>query len=85
MLVMGRPTPGLQDQFVDDIAHNRIETGRRFVVKHHLGVENQGAGQPDPLFHAAGQFRRHFPLDPVRQPNFRQPLPDPVSRISALR
>jgi hypothetical protein len=65
----------LQDQLVDDITHDRVEAGRRFVVEHHLGVEYQRPGQPNPFLHAARQFRRVLVLHPRRQTHFLQPPP----------
>jgi len=51
---------GAQDQFVDDVAHDRVQAGGRLIVEHEFGVQNQGPGQADPLAHAARKLRRLF-------------------------
>ena len=47
---------GVDDEIVDDVRHDRIETGGRFVEEDDLGIGGHGARQPDALLHAAGEF-----------------------------
>ncbi len=59
-----RPQPAcLQDQIIDYIRHDRIETGGRFVIEHHFRLERERSRQSHPLFHPARQFRRHLRPD----------------------
>ena len=60
---------GLQNQFVDHVAHDRVEPGRRLVVEHDLGIHRQRPGQPDALAHAAREFGRLLLADSGRQPD----------------
>src|SRR5262245_3562433 len=58
---------GLENQLVDDVAHDRIETSRGFVVEHHLGVECERPSQPDALALAAGELGRLLLLQANRE------------------
>ena len=46
----------VDDQVIDDVRHNGVEAGGRFVEEYNLGIRGDGAGQADTLLHAARQF-----------------------------
>ena len=50
--------PRTQNEFVDDITHDRIKASGGFVVKNDFGVEYQGPSQTNPLSHTARKFGR---------------------------
>ena len=81
MLVTGWLLARLQDQLVDHVTHDRIETGRRFVIKHDLRVQGQGPGQSNPLFHSAGKLGRFLRFLSRRQAHFAEPLPDALGNL----
>ena len=43
----------LDDQFVDDVGHDRVEAGRRLVEEDDFRVGGDGAGKAHPLLHPA--------------------------------
>ena len=74
---------GLEDQLVDDVAHDRVEPGGRLVVEHDLGVERQGPGQADALAQAAGELGGLLVLEAVgagRPPGAARRRPGRASR-----
>ena len=74
--------PGADDQFVDHVAHDRVQPGGRLVVEHDLGFHRQRAGQPDALPHAARQFGRLLGQDRFRQPDFGEPRDGDVANLA---
>ena len=50
----------IENEVVDDVARDGVQTRRRFIVKEDFGIEGDGAGQGDALAHTAGKFGRHL-------------------------
>ena len=48
-----------QDQFVDLIAHDRIETTRGLIIEEQLRVADHRPGDPNPLFHSPRDIVGH--------------------------
>ena len=71
---------GLEDQLVDHVAHDRVQTGRRLVVEHHFRADRQGPRQPDALALASGQLGGLSGLDLRGQADLVQPLRDDLAR-----
>ena len=46
---------GLVQQLLHELARLGVERGERLVEQHHVGVGGVGAGERDPLAHAAGE------------------------------
>src|SRR5687767_7209914 len=55
----------IQNLFTNNDRHERIELAGGFVVKDKLRLNDQGAGNGNALFHAAGKLRRITILDPL--------------------
>ncbi len=71
----------LQDQFVDDVGHDRVEAGGRLVVQHDFGIECQGAGQAYAFLHAAGELSGFFQLGGGGKADFLEALADDVADL----
>ena len=67
---------GAQNQFVDHVAHDRVQAGRRLVVEHDLRLQGQGPGQADAFPHAAGKLGRLLEPHVLRQADLGQPRHD---------
>src|SRR5262249_4953809 len=67
---------GLEDQLVDHVAHDRVETGGRLVVEHDFRADGQRPGQPDALPLAAGELGRLLRGDLQGQADLVEPLDD---------
>ena len=52
----------LDDELIDTVGDDRVQSGGWLVVKDDLRLVNNGPGQPDALFHAAGQLGRFLTL-----------------------
>src|SRR6516162_11311070 len=75
------PGSSLQNQLINHVAHDRIESGGRLVVEHHFGLDGQSPSQPDSLFHAAGQLGWLLPFHAGRQAYFLKPLANAVAYV----
>ena len=73
--------PRAEDQFVDHVAHDRVEPGGRLVVEHDFRLQGQRPGQPHPLPHAAGKLGRLLANDVLRQAHLGQPRQDDRSNL----
>ena len=49
---------GIDNQIVDDVGHNRVKSGGRFVEKDDFRPGGHRARQPYPFLHTAGKFGR---------------------------
>ena len=64
--------PRSNDQFIDHVAHDGVQSGRRFVVHDQFGIHDQCPRQADSFSHAAGQFSRFLENDGIGQSDFRK-------------
>ena len=57
---------------IDAVGDDRVQPGRRFVVKDNLRLVNDRAGQADSFAHASGQFRGLLVLGPAQVHHFQR-------------
>src|SRR5215475_6582529 len=71
------------DQFIDLLRCNGIESRRRFIVQHNAGFADQSACKCNAPFHASGEFARHF-VDGLNEADESENLAHPLFYLTFI-
>src|SRR5438445_2619967 len=75
----------LHNQFIDHVAHDRVEPRGGLIIEHDLRLDGQCPRQTDALLHAPGKLRWLLALDLRRQTDLQQTLLDSLAHRLLLQ